>query len=329
MLDWVEQTNLPGAGDPYGLALRANSHLAGGRGDNAKHLHVKLATHAKRGEDGVHWSSSESGVLYSSGSSLEVEVTGLAAHALARANRDADLRAGALDWLALRKGSYGTWSTTQATIAAMRALLDEAKPAPKGPQQITVTIDGEKVDTYDMDPEARDVHHHVDLRRFSQTGSHAVEIRATGEGDIPYQLVSTHWIPWERPKPAALALDVTYGANTVNVGGTTKVRARLSWNGREPASMPLVEIAVPPSFEAEQSDLDAIVASRVGVDRWALEHGKVTLYVSSLSQEKPIDISFDMRATRAAKVVAPASVAYLYYRPEVRAETAPALLTAR
>jgi hypothetical protein len=115
----------------------------------------------------------------------------------------------------------------------------------------------------------------------------------------------------------------------VNVGGTTKVRARLSWNGREPASMPLVEIAVPPSFEAEQSDLDAIVASRVGVDRWALEHGKVTLYVSSLSQEKPIDISFDMRATRAAKVVAPASVAYLYYRPEVRAETAPALLTAR
>ena len=39
--------------------------------------------------------------------------------ALARANRDADLRSGALDWLVARKGSYGTWSTTQATIAAM------------------------------------------------------------------------------------------------------------------------------------------------------------------------------------------------------------------
>src|SRR5205085_2769407 len=104
---------------------------------------------------------------------------------------------------------------------------------------------------------------------------------------------------------------------------------KLSWNGKELASMPLVEIAVPPSFEAEQSDLDTIVASRVGIDRWTLEHGKVTLYVSALAQEKPIDISFDLRATRAAKVVAPASVAYLYYRPEVRTETTPVLLRAQ
>lgn len=328
LLDWVENTNLPGADDAYGLALRSNALLAGARGDKARLLLDKLASLAKRGEDGVHWSSSESGVLYSYGASLEVEVTGLAAHALARANRDADLRAGALDWLVARKGSYGTWSTTQATIAAMRALLDEAKPAPKGPQQITVTVDGEKVDVYDMAPKARDVHHHVDLRKFSQSGSRAVVLEATGEGDVSYQLVTTHWIPWERPKPASLALDVTYGANAVSVGGTTKVRARISWNGKEPATMPLVEIGLPPAFEAEQSDLDAIVASKVGIDRWTLEHGKVTLYIATLPADKPLDVSFSVRATRAAKVVAPASSAYLYYHPEVRTETAPLLLRA-
>jgi len=329
LLDYVEQTNLPGADDPYGLALRANALLAGGRGDKAKLLLDKLASLAMRGEDGVHWTSSHTGVLYSYGTSLDVEVTGLAAHALARANRDGDLRAGALDWLVARKGSYGTWSTTQSTIAAMRALLDEAKPAPKGPQQITVTIDGEKVETYDMQPKARDVHHHVDLRRFSATGTHALELRATGEGDVSYQLVATHWLPWERPKPAALGLEVTYAANTVPVGSTTRVHARVSWNGKEPATMPLVEITVPPAFEAETSDLDAIVSKNHEVARWTLEHGKVTLYLTTLAPDKAVDISFALRALRPAKVVAAASTAYLYYRPEVRTETAPILVRAQ
>lgn len=92
--------------------------------------------------------------------------------------------------------------------------------------------------------------------------------------------------------------------------------------------MPLVEIGLPPAFEAEQSDLDAIVASKVGIDRWTLEHGKVTLYIATLPADKPLDVSFSVRATRAAKVVAPASSAYLYYHPEVRTETAPLLLRA-
>lgn len=329
LLDLVEKADHPRAADPYSLALRANALLAAGRAEQARAILDQLASAAQRGEGGAHWSSKESGVMYAYGPSLDVEVTGLSTHALALAKRDADLRAAALDWLVARRGPHGTWSTTQATIAAMRALLDEAKPAPNDPQLVTVLVDGEKVDAYTLEPKNRDVHHLVDLRRFASTGTHAIEVRGSGQGDVSYQLVTSHWLPWQRPPPERLALDVKYAPEATAVGSTTTCRARLAWTGAEPAEVPIVEIAVPPAFEVDPGDLDALVARSSVLRRWTMEHGKVTLYLESLAPSQPLDVSFPLRALRTARVVAPSSSAYLYYHPEVRAETAPVVMRAR
>ncbi|MBI5537016.1 MAG: hypothetical protein HY898_30120 [Deltaproteobacteria bacterium] len=329
VLDTVANASGPDLNDPYSLTLRANALLAGGRTNEARALLDRIVPLALRGEDGAHWTSKHVGVLYSYGNSMEVEVTGLATHALAVAGMQPELRAGALDWLVARRGSYGTWSTTQATIAAMRALLDEAKPAPKDPQDITVLADGQPVETFTMEPRARDVHRLISLRRFATTGNHSVELRATGGGDISYQLVGAHYVPWQRPTGAALALDVGFSSESVTPGATTSCRIKLAWKGKEDARVPLVEIGTPPAFEVEVDDLEALLKSKDAlVQRYSVERGKVTLYLSRLTEARPLEFDLRMRALRPARVMVPSSIAYLYYEPEVRAETKPVRLQA-
>ncbi len=118
-------------------------------------------------------------------------------------------------------------------------------------------------------------------------------------------------------------------------GTTTLLRARLTWSGKLPAVMPLVEIPIPPSFEVETDDLEAILkasagthSNSTGIQRYTVSEGKLTLYLTSIQADRPMSIGVRLRALRTARVVAPASVAYLYYEPEVRTETAPVLVRA-
>ncbi|MFO0741427.1 MAG: alpha-2-macroglobulin family protein [Labilithrix sp.] len=328
VLDVVHNLAGDEAEDSYGLTLRVNALLAGGRNDAAKVLAERLAARAIRDDEGVHWGSSQSGVLYSYGSSLEVEVTGLATHALALAGLHPELRAGALDWLVRRRGARGTWSTTQATIAAMRAMLDEAKPTPKASQDVTLVVDGTPAGSIRLEPAARDVHHLVDLRRFASTGKHTIELKSTGDADVSYQLVTTHWVPWKTPERGSLGLDVSYASTAIAPGSTTLLKARLTWSGKLPAVMPLVEIPIPPSFDVETDDLEALLKDPDGIQRYTVGGGKITLYVTAIRADKPLTVGVRLRALRSAKVVAPASVAYLYYEPEVRTESAPVLVRA-
>jgi hypothetical protein len=104
---------------------------------------------------------------------------------------------------------------------------------------------------------------------------------------------------------------------------------RLAWHGKEAARMPLVEIGIPPAFEVETADLDKLVADREGrVKRYTVERGKVTLYLLDLPEDKPLSVDLQLRALRPARVVVPASTAYLYYEPEVRSETVPVVMRA-
>jgi hypothetical protein len=331
VLDRVAQASGPEADDPYALALRANALLAGGRAASARPLLDRLAAQAVRDSGGVHWTSKALGVLSSYGASLEIETTGLVAHAFAVAKRDPELRNGALDWLVTRRGHRGTWSTTPATIAAMRALLDEARPVPKVAQDVTVVVDGAPAETFRLEPNARDVHHLVSLRKWAATGEHVVEVRAANDADVSYQLVGQHYVPWQKTTGASpLALSVGYAPSNVAVGGVVTAHVRLSWTGAEPARMPIAAIAIPPAFEVDTTDLDKLVAreDRV-IQRYTVERGQVTLYLVQLSRTEPVVVDLSMRSLRPVKVVAPASEAYLYYEPEVRVETPPVVLRAQ
>ena len=203
VLGGIATSSDPEGDNSYALALRANALLAGKRADAAHPIVERLAAAALRDDRGVHWTSKEAGVLYSSGPSLDVEVTGLAAHALMLAGIGADLSAGALDWIVASRNSYGTWSTTQATIAAMRALLDAARPTPKEAQEIRIEADRGPPQRFTLTPADRDVHRLISLRELATTGVHSVELQCDRRGRRVLSACDSLLPPVARPRRAS------------------------------------------------------------------------------------------------------------------------------
>lgn len=334
VLDAVARADGPSPVDPYVLALRANALLAGNRNGEARKLVDQLVAMVTRSEDGseAHWTSRSVGVMGSYGPSMDVEVTGLAAHAMARLGVEPALRDAALAWLVSQRSASGVWSTTQATIAALRALTDDARPVPREPQDVLVVVDGEPQGKVTLEPGSRDVHHLVSLRSRATPGRHTVTLSTSTEADVSVQIVERHYLPWQRAPagtPSPLTLDVAYEPHDVEVGVPVACHVRAAWSGSEPARMPLIEVGVPPAFEVDTTELDKRVADPQGrIRRYSVDRDRVTLYLVELPPSEPLTVDLPMRASRPVRVTVPSSTAYLYYEPEVAAETQPASLRA-
>src|SRR5262249_39990758 len=136
--------------DPYLLALAANTNLmtAPRAGDTAAMIKKLVALQNK---DGSFPGARES-ITMSGGESLTIETTALATLALIKASPASEyepqIRAG-IDWLNARRGGYGAWGNTQATILGLKALTAYSEHARQmsAPGSATLVINGRDAGT--------------------------------------------------------------------------------------------------------------------------------------------------------------------------------------
>ena len=102
------------------------------------------------------------------------------------------------------------------------------------------------------------------------------------------------------------------------------VTVHLGWKGEEPATMPLVEVGIPPGMEPVREDLDRPGAK---VDEYTVGARHVTSYWGRLTDQTQLD--FRLLALHSIRAKAAPSYAYLYHQPETRAEVPPVELTVR
>jgi len=330
-LDQVESGDAPDAQEPYTLALRALALAAGGRTQAAKGLLEKLVPQGVREGTGLHWSSAAEGITWSRGTTMQIELTALIVQAMARVDGWPEERTAAFAWLASRRDTYGTWHSTQSTVAAMRALLTTVRPSPGGTQTVAIQVNGQSTAQVVIPEKERDILRLVSLRDHIVPGKNVIEVGAKDQ-DVGYQVVAIHYVPWatvpEEARRESIELAVSYPQRSVKVGEWLDCRAEVRWNRESPARMTLLELAIPPGFSAESEDFDKLVKERA-ISRYSMEGRRVFVYLDGLSMGQPVTLAYRLRALVAGRVAAPSSVAYPYYEPEVRAETEPVVLTAR
>lgn len=326
-LDWLERSNEE---DPYVLALVGNALSSGGRKEAAASRIRALAGQVKRDGGLAHWDSVGRGITESYGESLSIETTGLAAQLFARADSEKSLHKEALGWLVSKRDANGLWLSTAATIAALRALLDDARPSGAGQQTVRVRAHGQLVKEVKLKPGTFDVHQLVSLSASVRPGENTIELEASKGADIAYQLVGTHYLPWSSAAAAAAAapivLRMDYGSRNAAPGKTLDVRADVRWNAERPSGMVLIEVGVPPGFDVMSEDLDRLVNEKK-IARHAGGGRRVLLYLDAIQRSTPVQLGFRMRAVFPVRALAPASVAYAYYEPEARFETRPVMMT--
>jgi len=318
--------------DSYTLALCANALIAGGRTAEVRDVLEWLAGFQRSGEAGAHWEGTTQGVTYSRGEVLAIETTALAAYAFLKARERLPLAHEALKWLITQKDAHGTWRSTQATVHALRALLlgAELTGAIDRPLQVAVAAQGELIHEIQIEPQTSDVVRLISLRDVIIAGTNRVELRSEGRGTLAYQIVATHYLPWEDLQPETgderpLSIEVSYDRTRLELDALLTARVDLAYTRTGQAPMTIVELGIPPGFSAVSGTFDALVAEGV-IERFSLSGGRAVLYFRSLDGGRPVSFRYQLRPGFPARVQAPPALVYAYYEPEQRATTPPVAL---
>jgi hypothetical protein len=255
------------------------------------------------------------------GESGSLETTALAAIALMRANAHSDAISGALVYLIQGKDSWGTWSTTQATILSLKALLlaHEQTGQAEGPASVKVSLNKEMTQEIAIDESNADVVHVVTFEQgFSPTGKNRVQIELEGGGNLMYQVTTRYYLPWDKVAPVPeseelITIDVTYDRTTLTVNDEVSVDVAVRLNQEGVVKMALIDLGVPPGFNVVTKDLDQLVSGGV-IARYELTGRQVIVYLEDFAGAS-LTFSYRLQARFPMRAQTPPSSAYDYYNP--------------
>jgi len=305
--------------DPYALALIANAMgLKNPKGPDTAKVIAKLVKAARVDGDKAHWEC-QTTATRSSGICGNIEATALATQALMRFSGEAGLVQKSLGYLVSSRGPQGTWGSTQATVLALRALVQSQKKTMKRLGKIKVTVGGKEHSTLIITPESSDVLQVADLRNVVKTGDNSIDIALEGEGTYMYQIVGKYYVPWKgspvsRPK---LAIKVGYDRTTLSADDIVKARASIDYSGEQTSSMVIADLGVPPGFTVMTGDFDEL-RDRGVISRYEQTPRKIIVYISGLAPGAKLEIPYRLKARFPIRAKTPSSVVYEYYNPENR-----------
>jgi hypothetical protein len=321
-IDYVREFAVQ-AEDPYALALVANALTSYDPQDPSTQAILKQL-YDKRVEEGgvVYWNAQTASFMGGTGQSGSIETTALAAMAMLRADAYPDAVSGALAYLAQSKDSWGTWSTTQATILSLKAfLLANTKGGQAaGPATVRISLNQEQTQEIAIDEQNADVVHVVTFDGgFSPTGDNRVQIELQGGGNLMYQVATRYYLPWDKVPdvPAGqepITIDLQYDRTALAVNDTVVASVEVKLNVPGVVKMALVDLGVPPGFSVQTEDLDRLVELKA-ISRYELTGRQIILYIENLTQESPLRFEYRLQARFPLRAQTPPTAAYDYYNP--------------
>jgi len=331
-IDYIRQFALQEE-DPYDIALAANALAAYDPRDVSTRAVLDRLYEMGRHEEGrTFWPAREASFMGATGASGSIETTALAVMAFLRADAYPDAVGDGLAYLVQSKDSWGTWSTTQATILSLKALLlaSEKAGAVAEPATVRVSLNGEQVQEIAIDEHNADVVHLVTFDRGFRARDNRVEIEVQGGGNLMYQVTTRFYLPWELVPPREtgepIAIDLAYDRTTLAVNDTVTVDATVRLNVPGVVRLALVDLGLPPGFSVLTEDLERLVEQGL-IARYEVTGRQIIFYIEDLFEGKPLRFSYRLRARFPLRAQTLPSVAYDYYNPANRAVRSPLQIT--
>ncbi|GAB4295011.1 MAG: hypothetical protein Kow0090_09830 [Myxococcota bacterium] len=320
------------AKDNYTLAVIANAFVS----YNPNHTVAKAVLdelNERKIVDGdkIYWDQDAATESYSYGASAGLETTAMIAYAMIRSGAYFETAQGVLNYLAASKDQFGNWSNTQATIYALRSFIASLKNQSQ-PANATVKVfhNESLIQTYDITDDTSDVFRQIDLAASELQAENNLKLTISGEGTFMYQIVGTHFIPWqavEEPTGDALAITVDYDKTNLAVDDEVEVTVTVTNN--IPDSKPgmiLVDLGIPPGFDVVSSDLDKVIEENPVVTKYELTGRQILVYIAQVNFGEPVVFSYHLTARFPVNAQTPSSKVYAYYTPEDSSTAEPEII---
>jgi len=335
------ESRMSGRMDAYTLAVVADFAADFGSVDHENDrdftrqaMRLLLDARTEKGEQ-TWWSADETG-FYATGPSASVETTGLAVQALLKWGEASGIARKALAYIAAKKDAAGTWSTTQATIMALRDLLLATEKGAADTQGVLrVVLNGKPVERLTLTPENNDLLHQFVFKGVDGQTASTVEIRFEGKGGLAYQVVGSYFLPWDqKPMGEPLAIDVAYDRTRLAQDDIATASATVRNNLDKTANMVIVDLGIPPGFDLLSEDLQDYQDKTTGLksghlSKFSLTATQAILYFDSFAPGDTVTVKFRLRAKYPIRARTFKSRVYEYYNPEVSSEARPVQLEVR
>jgi alpha-2-macroglobulin-like protein len=316
--------------DPYLLALAANTNLAAApKAADSVAMAKRLA--GMQGKDGSFPGAKET-ITMSGGESLTIETTALAVLALLKASPnseyEAQIRAG-VDWLNGKRGGYGAWGNTQATILGLKALTAYTEHARQmsAPGSATLVVNGKDAGTIQFDKGRRDALVWNDLAGKLSAGKNTIELRLDSQAQLPYTITVEYRTAQPRSSAAAKVSVTTQLLKTqAKMGDGVTLRAHVENVTGAGIPMTLARVGLPGGMVFQTWQLKELRDKGV-IDFYETRPREVILYWRALPPSAKKDIDLNLLSAVPGTYEAPASSAYLYYTAEDKAWTQPVSIT--
>ncbi|MFH1530370.1 MAG: hypothetical protein ABIK09_06495 [Pseudomonadota bacterium] len=158
-----------------------------------------------------------------------------------------------------------------------------------------------------------------------QVGENTLELDYQGYGNLSYQIVATHFIPWadsDIPADGPISIDVSYDKTQLQVDDQVTATVTVTANSAAVQGMVLVDLGLPPGFQLETDDLVAQKAEMV-ISEFEVTGKQLLLYLDSLAIGEPRVVTYKLTALYPLKAQTGGSQAYAYYNAEVKGEEEP------
>ena len=327
-----------GREDAYTLAVIANFATDSGADRNWTDTAVSaLAAKASEGSKTAFWKQEGETPTSAREESADLETTALAVQALLKSGQRSALAKKGLDYLTEKKDALGNWQTTQATILSLKAfLLSFTKGANADTEgTISISADGRPAGSVQITNENNDLLHMVDLKSYTHTGANKITLSFSGRGSMQYQIVGRYYVPWTRVEDKGrrepLSIDLTYDRTRLAQDESVTARVRVQNNTAARARMVMVDLGIPPGFEASGEDFAELVDMTRGkdggkIEKYTITAKQVILYLDGLSPRQAAEFTFRLRAKFPVRAQTFPARVYEYYNPSVADRTKPAVL---
>jgi uncharacterized protein YfaS (alpha-2-macroglobulin family) len=332
-------SHVTGKEDVYTLAVIANFAADYGKDKAWTDAAINaLAARATEGPKTAFWKQEGETPTSARDDSADLETTALAAQSLLKSGQKGGLAKKALDYLTEKKDAFGNWQTTQATILALKAFLLSFTKGTNSDTAgtVEVSIDGKAVERVQITKDNNDLLHMVDLKAYTHEGAHRVSLTFAGKGSMQYQIIGRYYVPWARRVDAGprepLTIDVSYDRTRLAQDETATARVKVQNNTPAKARMIMVDLGIPPGFEASGEDFAALVDSSRDknggkLEKYTITAKQVILYFDGLNARQRVDFTYKIRAKFPVRAKTFVSRVYEYYNPTVEDKTKPVEMT--
>lgn len=311
-LAWAENA-ARSSQDPYLLALCAASLGNAERFDAADAILDRLGPLAQ--SDGSFDGATT--VTESRGDARRIETTALVTLAYQKRPAFAVKAMKLVEWLRTQRSGRGHFSSTQATVLALKTMLSVPAPVTqRGSQAPAVVLQQDglelaRLNLSDSPTPELDVPTSV-LR----PGANPLTVMNLSGSPVAYSFD----INLYTDKPASddrspLRLTTALSSTTAQAGQVVTLAATLKNTADRGQPMTVVSLGLPAGLEARTSQLDELKDKGV-IDYYELTPRSVICYWRTLEAKQQIDLKLDLTAEIPGHFTGPASKAWLYYTAE-------------